>query len=158
MAKKTQKDTGKVGAPPKDVRIPAGSFTMKRVINLNAGQVCALTVRKRVNAAIDGFYYTGTGKDKTKVSVPVTHKRGEPIPQPEGGVGRPSFRIVPVDVEVTKLVAPKAKKPTVAASMPVVTVTALKPVIAPAPVVSTSRVTTPAVETPASVVTPAPLP
>jgi len=160
MAKKSQKGTyGKVGAPPKDVKIPAGSFTMKRAIKLNKGRVCELTVRKRVNAAINGFYFTGTGKNKKKVSVPVTHKLGEPIPQPKGGVGRPEFRIVSVDnTKVTKPVVRKVKKPAVAKSTPVVTVTAPVAVATPAPVVSTPQVTTPAVETPASVVTPAPLP
>ena len=164
MAKKSQKGTyGKVGAPPKDVRIPAGSFTMERAVKLNVGRACELTVRKRVNAAINGFYFTGTGKDKKKVTVPVTHKLGEPIPQPKGGVGRPSYRIVPLDTKVAKTVAPKAKKPTVVKSTPVVNVEVPATVaITPEPV-ATPQVTTPqdvtvAVETPAAVVTPAPLP
>jgi hypothetical protein len=130
---------GKVGAPPKTVRIPTGSFTIERAIALNTDsktgklKVCKLTIRKRVAAAINGFYWTGSKKagNLRKVKVPKTHKLGDSIPQPNGGVGRPSYRIIPVDqpvkksapvvnVTVKKTVQPTPKTPDVTA--PVVTV------------------------------------
>jgi hypothetical protein len=137
---KSQKGTwGHVGAPLKPVKFPTGSFTIDRVVALNA-DVCELTVRKRVTAAIKGFYTTGSKKNKNlrKIEVPITHQYGEPIPQPKGAVGRPNHRIVPVGNPAAKLTsAPRCcSKPKTAT---VVTVTT------PAPV---TPVTTPAVTTP----------
>ena len=139
VAKKSQKGKwGHVGAPPKTVKLPRGNFTMHKVYELNP-TVCKLTCRKDVLSRVEGFRFTGTGKDKRKVKVPVTLELTGLVPQPDGKVGRPSFKFGP-KVANAKPVA-KAK------SVPVANVTATAPAAAeltPTPAVNTP-VTTEAV-------------
>jgi hypothetical protein len=161
VVRKSQKGTwGKVGAPTLTVKLPPGkSFTMKKAVEHNPG-MCALTVIKDINSRLNGFKFTGLGKAKRKVKVPVTLSLGEKIPQPDGKVGRPSYRFVKLAVakpapapKAVKL--PKAVKP----SVQVVKVNST-PLPVVSPVVNTPSVVTPApvVEAPVAVVTPTPLP
>lgn len=145
--------SNKVGAPQKPVRLPAGSFTVAKAIALNTDKVtgklkvCALTIRKRIQAAIDGYYWTGSKLrgNLRKVKVPVTHKLGDPIPQPGGKVGRPSYRIVPIGETVKKA----TKKPVKTAPVVNVTATAPVPVKVETPVVTTpAPAAVPTVQTP----------
>lgn len=156
--RKSQKGTwGKVGAPTLAVKLPPGkSFTMKKACEHNP-TVCNLTVIKFVNACLNGFKFTGLGKAKRKVKVPVTLALGEKIPQPDGKVGRPSYRFVKLAVakatpapKAPKVTKPKAVKP----SVQVVKVNST-PLPVESPVVNTPTVVTPA---PVAAVTPAPLP
>ena len=159
-ARKSQKGTwGKVGAPTLAVKLPPGkSFTMKKAVAHNP-TVCALTVIKFVNACLNGFKITGLGKAKRKVKVPVTLALGEKIPQPDGKVGRPSYRFVKLAVAkattAPKVTKPKAVKP----SVQVVKVSST-PLPVVSPVVNTPAVVTPtpAVAAPVATVTPTPLP
>ena len=113
MKSKSQKGkrNGQVGAPPKDVKFPRGKFIVDKAEALNP-DVCELTVRKRVMAAVKGFYFTGTGDKKRKVIVPKTLKIVGKVPQPDGKVGRPAFLFGPAEVKpkATKLTAPKQPK------------------------------------------------
>jgi hypothetical protein len=146
---------GQVGAPQKVVKIPNRPFTMEAAIKLNKcndGGPCELTVRKRISAALVGFYISN-GK---KVTVPKTLTKGEPVPQPNGKVGRPKFRFVPLNV------VPAAGKPVKSATPKTVKVVTVSPKVSePTPAIvtnTTTPVTTTSVGVPASVVTPAPLP
>jgi hypothetical protein len=139
------KSVKSVGAPQKPVRLPQGSFTVDKAIALNTDsktgklKVCKLTIRKRITAALKGFYMTGTKKagNLRKIKVPITHKLGEPIPQPNGKVGRPSYRIVPVNTPVKATKPAPAKKVTKTAPVVNVTAPAPTPDVVPTPAVTT---------------------
>ncbi len=156
---------GHVGAPPKAIKLPTVVFTVERAIKLNPN-VCELTVRKFVTKCLEAGVL----------------KKGDPIPQPKGGVGRPKFRFEPTGKELpAKLVkTPKvtANKPVTAdktvtvkptkaktakatpASAPIVSVVTPAPApVETTPVAATAPVdTAPVTATPAAVVEPAPLP
>lgn len=156
-AKSLKGKWGNVGAPPKAIKLPTVAFTVARAIALNPN-VCELTVRKYVAKCLKAGVL----------------KKGEPIPQPKGGVGRPKFRFEPtgkaLPVKLAKVPkAPKATKTVKAkttkapASTPVVSVTTSAPVpVETTPVAATTPVETvsvTAVETaPVAAVEPAPLP
>lgn len=93
--RKSRKGTwGKVGAPPKDIKYPRGSFTIGELVALNPG-VCELTLRNRVIDAVRGYKVvvkTVDGKKvKTQVPVPQTLVRLDKNASKET-VGRPNFR------------------------------------------------------------------
>jgi hypothetical protein len=168
---------GHVGAPPKTVKFPTRPFTMEVAYKLNKcadGGPCKLTVRKRVTAAVVGFYVS----NKVKVTVPKTLTKGEPIPQPNGKVGRPKFRFVPLNMVakvakvpktphvvtpavVEKVKTPKKAKVTKPVTVDVVTVVPITPEVTETVV---TNATTPVAEVatvasvPETVVTPTPLP
>jgi hypothetical protein len=48
----TENNTRGPGRPPKAIKFPDKSFTMKEVISLNSGNLCGLAVRQKVNAGI----------------------------------------------------------------------------------------------------------
>ena len=140
-APKSQKGKrgNQVGAPPKLVKLPRGNFTMDKVYALNPS-ICQLTCRKDVTSRVVGFRVAGTGKSKKNVKVAKSLKIVGKVPQPDGKVGRPSFKYGLVTASVTKTAKPVKTK-----SVPIANVTA-KPVTVP--VVITPAVTTPAVTTP----------
>lgn len=95
IAHKSQKGKwGKVGAPPKPIKYPRGSFTINQLVALNTG-VCELTLRNRVIDASRGYKVvtkTVEGKKvKTNVPVPQTLIR-LPKNLEKETVGRPNFR------------------------------------------------------------------
>jgi hypothetical protein len=85
---------GKVGAPPKDIKYPRGSFTIGELLPLNPG-VCELTLRNRVIDSVRGYKVVKKvvdgKKTETQVSVPVTLVRLDKNATKET-VGRPNFR------------------------------------------------------------------
>ena len=125
---------------------------MEAAIKLNKCETdgpCELTVRKRVTSALKGFYLSN-GK---KVSVPKTLTKGESIPQPNGKVGRPKFRFVPIvgvskPVKLTK--TPQTTNPKLIKVVTVASNTSVEPTTVPI-----TNVTAP--EVPVDTVVPAPL-
>lgn len=93
--RKSQKGKwGKVGAPPKPIKYPRGSFTINQLVALNPG-VCELTLRNRVIDAARGFKLVTKIVDgkkvKTQVPVEQTLVRLDKNAEKET-VGRPNFR------------------------------------------------------------------
>lgn len=79
-SRKSQKGKwGLVGAPPKEIKYPRGSFTIKEVAQLNP-TICELTIRKRIDLAL-------TGK-----ATPALVKLAKNLET--GTVGRPGFRFM----------------------------------------------------------------
>ena len=148
-APKSQKGKrgNQVGAPPKVVKLPRGNFTMDKVYALNPS-ICELTCRKDVTSRVVGFRVDGNGES---IKVPKTLKVVGTVPQPDGKVGRPSFKYGLVGVKVAQPTKSKTAKTVKTKSVPIATVTAKTATV---PVVITPKVTTPAVTTPA-VTTPA---
>jgi hypothetical protein len=113
-ARKSQKGKwGKVGAPPKAIKYPRGSYTIKQLVELNP-QVCELTLRNTVTNAVRGFKMV----DGAKVNVEVTIVK-LPKNASKETVGRPNFRFISkaaFDANQKNLKT-KAVKPTPAADV-----------------------------------------
>lgn len=153
---KSQKGTkGSVGAPRKPIvglttKPISGRFTIARLVELNSPGICELTIRKTVEAHVEGKYRNQNGKVTGKATPRLKMLR-ETMKQ--DGVGRPNFvyTILGRGVKASTKTPRKTKTVTVAApetvSAPVVTIPET-PVIVPEP--------TPivAVEVPAPVETP----
>ena len=148
-AKKTRKSQkgkwGHIGAPPKYVRWPVGSFTMEKLFKLNSkgkNKQCELSLRNKVD---DGL------EDGTILELKAKK-------QPHGAVGRPkSVFVLKTKYVASKMEladktakAPKARKvktTPVAAPVPAAAPAAAEPVTAqPAPAAS-APAPAPAVET-----------
>jgi hypothetical protein len=150
---KSQKGTkGSVGAPRKPIvglttKPISGRFTIARLVELNSPGICELTIRKTVEAHVEGKYRNQNGKVTGKAT-PRLKMLKETMKQ--DGVGRPNFVYTILGRKAVK-VTRKTKTVTVASpetvSAPVVTIPET-PVIVPEP--------TPvvAVEVPAPVETP----
>ena len=107
--RKSKKGTwGKVGAPPKEIKFPRGSYTIKELIAFQGTYVndkgdtvpniCDLTLRNYVTAAVRGYKIVkskdANGKTVSrKVEVPVTIVR-LPKNVEKDTVGRPNFRFM----------------------------------------------------------------
>jgi hypothetical protein len=85
---------GKVGAPPKPIKYPRGSFTIAALHALNP-EVCELTLRNRVIDSTRGYKVVTKIVDgkrvKTQVPVPQTLVRLDKNSEKDT-VGRPNFR------------------------------------------------------------------
>lgn len=110
--RKSQKgEWGKVGAPPKVIKYPRGSFTINDLVTLNPS-VCELTLRNTVTNNVRGFKVVN-GKN---VLVPVTFVK-LPKNVSKETVGRPNFRFMSkaaFDANQNNLAAKKAVKNVVA--------------------------------------------
>ena len=94
---------GKVGARPKDIKFPRGSYTIKELVahqGLNEKgkpAICELTLRNYVTNAVRGFRIVKKKVDgkkvSTKVTVPVTIVQ-LPKNLEKDTVGRPNFRFM----------------------------------------------------------------
>ena len=92
-ARKSQKGTwGKVGAPPKLIKYPRGSFTISQLVALNPG-VCELTLRNTVTNNVRGYKVVKTSTGPVSVAVPVTLVKLPKNAEKET-VGRPNFRFM----------------------------------------------------------------
>jgi hypothetical protein len=115
--RKSQKGKwGKVGAPPKPIKYPRGSYTIAQLVALNP-QVCELTLRNTVTNAVRGFKMV----NKQKVEIPVTIVR-LPKNAVKETVGRPNYRFISkaaFDAN-QKNIKPRAVKPTAPAPAAVV--------------------------------------
>lgn len=132
---------GTVGAPEKPVQWPRRPFTMNQLFDLNGGDPCNLTCRKRHAALLAKKHLKADGTR----------------PQPHGGVGRPS----PVFVLTARGLAAITRKPKSkrnASTTVAVVAGAVAPTLPPVEVNTDTIVhdTAPAVASPAPVETVSP--
>lgn len=152
---------GSVGAPRKPiigltVNPLAGRFTIAQLVDLNKDSICELTIRKTVEAHVEGVYRTKRGKRNVVTGKATPRLKMLSIVEKQDGVGRPSFvyTILGKGAKATK-VTRKAKTVTNAApeTNPTVVVN-VAPTPAPEAIlipISTEPTPAPVVETPAPV-------
>lgn len=122
---------GKVGAPPKTITFPRGKFTLKEIFAANKG-ACELTIRKRVDAYVLGFYVVN-GK---KITVPKAIVQLDETSK-QDGVGRPNFlfRVKPGQLSTVNApigVKVKARRKTRKAPMAIITTPVMPVALVPA--------------------------